>query len=85
MATEKVKITVSYSAIDGTRFSQEFKTLRGAQRFAQKWVGTKPEISDMFQYAVSFDGVGKVTCQGCRLRELFPELPKEPEPVFDEY
>ena len=36
-----------------------------------KWVGAHPEIGST--YAVSGDGVGKVTCQGVSLSELFPE------------
>lgn len=69
-----VDITVHYSTID--RFSQtrKFKTLAGAQRYAQKWVGETPEISVTFGYAVSSYGTGKVTVHGCGLAELFPKL-----------
>jgi hypothetical protein len=68
------EITVRYSSID--RFSQrrKFKTLKGAQRFAAKWVGPTPDVSETFGYAVSFDGMGKVTWSGCTSQELFPEL-----------
>lgn len=66
-------ITVRYSSIDRFRKSRKFKTLAGAQKFAQKMVGETPEISTNFDYAVSGDGVGKVTCDGCKLSELFPK------------
>lgn len=68
------EITVRYSSLD--RFSQKrkFKTLAGAQRFAAKWVGQTPDVSEAFGYAVSMDGIGKVTWSGCTAAELFPKL-----------
>lgn len=66
-------IAVTYNSIDcyrGTR--RVFKTLEGARKFAQKWVGEAPEMGSY--YAVSGDGVGKVTCEGCTLYDLFPKL-----------
>lgn len=70
-----MKIVVRYRGID--RYSKRgvFKTLAGAQRFAQKWVGETPELGSF--YAVSGDGVGKVTCDGCALVDLFPKLAGE--------
>lgn len=70
------KITVRYSAVDGFRMTRTFKTLRGAQRFAQRYVGEFPEQGR--GYAVSDDGVGKVTCTGCTLRDLFTAQGADP-------
>jgi hypothetical protein len=64
-------ITVRYATLDGFHQSRKFKTLAGAQRFAQKWVGETPEIG--WNYAVSGDGVGKVTAEGCLVDQLFPK------------
>lgn len=74
-----VEIKVKYSTID--RFSQKrtFKTLEGAQKYAQKWVGETPEISTTFQYAVSSDGTGKIEVEGCSIRKLFPKLAESGE------
>lgn len=63
-------ITVTYEATDGYRDRRSFKTLVGAQRYAQKWVGAHPEKSDL-GYAVSGDGIGKVTVRGGTIEELF--------------
>lgn len=65
-------IKVSYRACDGYAKTRSFKTLDGARKFAQKYVGETPEISEMFGYAVSADGVGKVTVEGATLTDLFP-------------
>ena len=62
-------ITVRYSACDGARITRRFKTREGARRFAVKYVGEHPEIG--FSYAISGDGVGKVTVSGCTLEDLF--------------
>lgn len=62
-------IKVRYSSID--RFSQtrSFATMAAARRFAQKWVGQNPEIGS--HYAISGDGIGKITVTGATLAELF--------------
>ena len=65
------EITVTYTSIDRYRKKGKFKTLKGAQRFAQKWVGATPSLGSF--YAVSFDGIGKVTVEGATLFDLFPE------------
>lgn len=63
-------ITIVYSSVDGGWTTRKFKTLKGARAFAHKWVGGHPEIGS--SYAVSGDGIGKVTVQGATLAELFP-------------
>lgn len=69
-------IIVTYRSIDGYSQRRTFKTLKGARRFAHKWVGSHPEISEAFQYAVSGDGIGRVTWSGCTANDLFPFPPK---------
>lgn len=64
-------ITVSYSSIDGFNRSKRVATVAGARKFAQHWLGTAVEIGR--GYAVSFDGVGRVTVQGASLDDLFPQ------------
>jgi hypothetical protein len=66
-------IKVWYSTIDRFTVMRRFKTLKGAQAFAQKWVGEHPEIGS--HYAISGDGVGKITVDGATLADLFPEPP----------
>jgi len=88
MATKGTRdIKVSYRSIDRCSKSRRFKTLEGAQRFAQKWVGETPEMGA--SYAVSGDGIGKVTVTGATLAELFPKV-APPSPGgrctrYDEY
>jgi hypothetical protein len=69
------QIKVSYRAVDGARMNRNFLSLEKAQAFAQKYVGSHPEIGGY--YAVSGDGIGKVTCEGCSLAELFPSAETE--------
>jgi hypothetical protein len=68
-------IIVKMRSVDGFTKTGKFKTLEGARKFAQKWVGETPEfgrgIGEM--YAVSWDGVSKVTVSGASLRDLFPQ------------
>jgi ribosomal protein S6E (S10) len=63
-------IKVRYSSVDGCRKTSKFKTLKAAQKFAQKAVGEHPDLGS--SYAMSFDGIGKVTVEGASLAELFP-------------
>lgn len=70
-AEEERMIKVTYESIDGVCKTRKYKTLRGAQAFAHKWVGKHPDIGGW--YAVSFDGIGKITVDGCSIHDLFPE------------
>jgi len=65
------EIIVRYSSIDGASYTRTYTTLKGARKFAHEWIGAHPEIGT--SYAVSFDGVGKITVSGATLAELFPE------------
>jgi hypothetical protein len=62
-------IKVHYSSIDHFSQTRSFKTLEGARKYAQKWVGRHPDLGGW--YAVSFDGIGKVTAN-VPLSDLFP-------------
>jgi hypothetical protein len=63
------KIKVRYSSIDHFRQTRTFKTLEGARKYAADRVGDNPDMGS--HYAVSFDGIGKITVEGCTLQELF--------------
>src|SRR6188768_740092 len=65
-----VRISVSYRSLDHYSETRSFRTLNGAQKYAQKWVGAHPDLGSF--YAVSNDGVGRITVKGCTLAELFP-------------
>ena len=64
-----MSIRITVRAVDGFRKSRSFKTQIAARRFAVRHVGESPELGR--GYAVSFDGVATVTCNGLTLRELF--------------
>ena len=64
-------IEILYKSCDGVRLRRKFKTLKGAQRFAQLYVGPHPEIGT--RYAVSPEGIGIVYVAGATLDEIFPE------------
>jgi len=66
-------IAIRYRTVDGANVRRTFQTINGARRFAHKWVGAHPEIGT--RYAISGDGVGKITCEGCSLDDLFPAPP----------
>lgn len=74
-------IVVTYSAVDGARKVKTCKTLTVAQTFAATMVGETPDIGR--SYAMSWDGVGKVSVTGCTLSDLFPtETPEATAPVI---
>ena len=70
-------IKVKYSSVDRFSKTRSFKTLKGARNFAQHWVGKHPEIGST--YAVSGDGVGKITAEGVALAELFGDEAGNPK------
>jgi hypothetical protein len=71
MPGEVKAIKVTYSSIDGVRKNRRFQTVDGALRFARKCVGPHPTLGS--DYAVSDDGVGKITVSGLSLAQLFRE------------
>ena len=81
-ASQETPITVTYEAIDGYHTSRPFKTLAGARKFATDYIGDSPEVYEGSSYAVSFDGIGRITCSGIPVYNLFFDPPApEPEPV----
>lgn len=74
-------ITVKYSSIDGYCKSRSFKSLKGARKFAQERVGKNPDIGGSY-YAVSDDGVGKVTVVGVGINDLFGDEPSAEAAAF---
>ena len=72
-------IRLRYESVDGANKLANFKTLKGARNWATLRVGPNPDMG--LSYAVSDDGVGKVTVvEGTTLGELFaPEPPAEPK------
>lgn len=65
-----MNIIVRYQSIDHFSQRRTFKTLEGARKYAFKRVGKDAEISWNFYYAVSSDGVGKITCDGVSIFKL---------------
>lgn len=74
-------IKVRYSSVDGAGKARTFQTVESARKFAVRYVGETPEFGS--HYAVSGDGVGKVTVEGCTLAELFGRR-VEREPVEED-
>jgi len=64
-------IDLHYTTVDGYYESRSFETIEGARSWAMHWVGQCPELG--MAYAVSGDGVGKIQCYGCTVRDLFPD------------
>jgi len=64
-----MKIIVRYNSVDRYSERRTFKTLKFARRYAHKWIGEHPEIG--CGYAVSGDGIGKITVDGATLDDLF--------------
>jgi len=63
-------IRVKLRSCDGYTKTRSFRTLKGAQKFAQAYVGECPEFGG--GYAVSDDGISTIRVMGATLRELFP-------------
>lgn len=78
MTTKKEDITVRVSTLDHHSESRHFVTIPGARAYAARWVGRSPEMGST--YAVSGDGVARVTVLGISLKELFAE-PAPPPPT----
>jgi hypothetical protein len=62
--------SVTYESIDGVLKTKRFTDVRQARKFAQHYLGETPELGSW--YAVSGDGIGKITCSGYTLADLFP-------------
>jgi hypothetical protein len=66
-------ITVTYTSIDGVSKTRRYKNPKHARAFAITWVG--PQDAEGGSYAVSNDGVGKVTWTGITRAQLFGHDP----------
>jgi hypothetical protein len=64
--------TLIYSSVDGVRKTHHFASLDNLRRKARYYVGDHPDLGS--NYAVSFDGVGKVVVRGASLQHVFPEI-----------
>ncbi len=67
-----MSIIIRYSACDGFGETKKFASLTGARRYAQRGLGETPELGS--HYAISGDGIAKITVEGCALTDLFPKL-----------
>lgn len=65
-------IKLEYQAVDGAHRVREFKTIVGAQKFAETWMGVRPEVYASSIYAVTQDGVGVMYWSGCTPQQLWP-------------
>jgi len=65
-------ITLTYQTVDGVDRTKKYKTLVGAQKFAQEWVGVRPEVFKGSLYAVSADGIGVMYWSGINPEQLWP-------------
>lgn len=65
------QISIIYQSIDGYNKVRHCETLGGARAWAMYWVGECPDLG--LYYAVSADGIGKITVHGATIRDIFPE------------
>jgi hypothetical protein len=73
-------IKIYFQSCDGCRRVKNFKSLRGARKAAQDYVGAHPEMGR--DYAISGDGIGKVQVVGATLADIFPDAqPRYTEPA----
>lgn len=72
-----MQITVRYLACDGSNSTRKYKTIEGARKYAQSMVGECPERGSF--YAISGDGIGRITVSGATLNDLFPRTSMEME------
>jgi len=77
-------ITLKYLAVDGFRTEKTFSSLKEAQEFAVLWAGARCEVGRT--YAITYDGVGRLTWTGVTAEELFPkeDSPVVPKSQYDE-
>jgi hypothetical protein len=63
-----VKITTTFTTIDGFKERKTFKTLEGARRYAKRRMGDNFDIGSY--YAVDMYGTGKLMVDGTSLAKL---------------
>jgi hypothetical protein len=69
----ELRIVVRYRAIDNFTKRGEFRSIAGARRFAKKYLGDEFEIGT--GYAVTYDGIGRITVEGTDLYTLLDRKP----------
>ncbi len=71
-------IVITATSVDGEPKTRRYSSLSPkAIAFAHAMVGESPEVGS--NYAVSGDGVSKITIEGASIRDLFPEDGTESE------
>jgi hypothetical protein len=66
---------ITYTSVDGASHTRRFQSVKNARAFAHTCVG--PQDIEGGSYAVSNDGVGKITWKGVSRRELFGMPPSK--------
>jgi hypothetical protein len=66
----QASIRLSFRSVDGAHWTRSYKTLKGARKEAQRYLGTGPDLGSY--YAISADGIVRLTVDGCKLADLFP-------------
>lgn len=93
-----MQITVRYQSIDGVNQRKTFATIPGVRKFVDKMIGANAEYGASGMYAVSDDGIGKVTlvevmnndtgrrldCLAAVLCQPVPGTEPKPEPTEQE-
>jgi hypothetical protein len=72
MAQREFKYVFRFVTIDGCRETRRYKTLAGAQKWAQHMLGEHPDISQTFNYAVGPYGDAKIVGLNFPVQDLFP-------------
>ena len=72
-----LKITVYNKAVDGFKEEKEFDSIGDAREYCQKYLGSNFELGPLIwgcsDYAISGDGINRLTLEGVTWQELFPE------------
>lgn len=80
MDNDKRNIIVRMRSVDDGHRSRRFNNIESARAWAKTWLGPYFDISYTFGYAISGDGVCKITCEGVSIFEL---LDQKREPDFN--
>ena len=72
MAQREFKYVFRFVTIDGCNETRRYLTLVGAQKWAQRMLGTHPDVSRTFNYAVSPYGDTKIVGLNFPVEDLFP-------------
>jgi hypothetical protein len=70
MDNDKRDIIVRMRSVDDGARSRRFNNIESARAWAKTWLGEYFDISHTFGYAISGDGVCKITCEGVDIYTL---------------